>query len=128
MLGEGLGVRSAVGGPIVVDGGLWGVMVAKTEDPEPLPADTESRITAFTELVATAISNAEARGEVARLAEEQAALRRVATLVARQASPTEVFTKVAEEVGLLLGAESGFMVSYGDEGTARVGAGGGEAA
>src|SRR3954468_20275414 len=33
------------------------------------------------------------------LVQEQAALRRVATLVARQASPTEVFTKVAEEVG-----------------------------
>src|SRR5437763_8299468 len=120
MLGEGLGVRSAVGGPIVVDGGLWGVMVAKTEDPEPLPADTESRITAFTELVATAISNTEARGEVARLAEEQAALRRVATLVARQAAPSEGFTKGAEGGGLLLGAESVFMASHGDDGTAPV--------
>ena len=70
------------GAPIVVDGRLWGVMIASTTS-TPLPADTESRIAAFTELVATAISNTEAAREVRRLADEQAALRRVATLVAR---------------------------------------------
>src|SRR4051812_1654161 len=123
-----LGIRSTVGTPIVVDGRLWGVMFASSREPEPLPADTESRIGAFTELVATAISNAEARGEVGRLADEQTALRRVATLVARQASPTEVFTKVTEEVGLLLGAESVFMVSYNDDEAAGVVASWGESA
>src|SRR3954447_17166905 len=127
-LAQELGIRSTAGAPIVVDGRLWGVMVASTTEPVPLPSDTESRIAAFTELVATAISNAEARGEVARLAEEQAALRRVATLVARQASPTKVFTKVAEEVGRLLGAESVFMLSFGDDATATVVASWGEAA
>jgi signal transduction histidine kinase len=120
-LAEELGIRSAVGAPIVVDGHLWGVMVASTEDPEPLPADTESRITAFTELVATAISNTEARGEVGRLAEEQAALRRVATLVARQSPPAEVFTKVAEEMGgLLLGVDSALMHRYDPDGDATI--------
>ena len=48
-----------------------------------MPADTEARLTQFTELLATAVANAESRAELARLAEEQAALRRVATLVAR---------------------------------------------
>ena len=47
------------------------------------PPTRSTRLTDFTELVATAIANAEARAEVERLAEEQAALRRVATLVAR---------------------------------------------
>src|SRR6202011_252241 len=58
------GVRSAVGAPIMVDGHLWGAMIASSGDPEPLGPAAESKITAFTELVATAISNAEARGEV----------------------------------------------------------------
>ena len=52
-----------------------------------MPAVTESRLADFTELVATAIANADAREQVTRLAEEQAALRRVATLVAEGARP-----------------------------------------
>jgi hypothetical protein len=42
--------------------------------------------------------------ELQRLAAEQAALRRVATLVARESSPEEVFAQVADEVGLLVEA------------------------
>jgi signal transduction histidine kinase len=61
-----LGVRSAVGSPIVVEGRLWGVMVAGTAKPQPVPADTEQRIAGFAELAATAISNAQARVELAR--------------------------------------------------------------
>ena len=44
-----------------------------------------------------------------RLADEQAALRRVATLVAGGAQPTEVFTAVADELGRLIGAEATFV-------------------
>jgi signal transduction histidine kinase len=107
-----LGLRSSVGAPIVVDGHLWGVMVASSKDPEPLPADTECRIAGFTELVATAISNTEARVDAGRLAEEQAALRRVATLVARGVPPDELFAAVAEEVGTLLRADLAATVRY----------------
>jgi PAS domain S-box-containing protein len=53
------GVRSAVGAPIIVDGGLWGAMIAVAA--EPLPEDTASRMVQFTELVATAIANIDAR-------------------------------------------------------------------
>lgn len=70
-----LGVRSAVGTPILVEGGLWGVVIAGSTLAEPLPEDTEARLASFTELVATAIANAESRAELARLADEQAALR-----------------------------------------------------
>jgi PAS domain S-box-containing protein len=100
-----LGIGAAVGCPIVVDGRLWGSMIAAESQPEPLPADTESRIAEFTELIATAISNLQARAEVARLAEEQAALRRVATLVAEGASPSSVLDAVASEMEALLGAD-----------------------
>jgi GAF domain-containing protein len=104
-----LGVRSSVATPIVVEGRLWGTMVAVTSQSEPLRADTESRIAQFTELVATAIANAGARAEVERLAEEQAALRRVATLVARGAAPQELFSAAVEEVGQLLPVGSAAM-------------------
>jgi signal transduction histidine kinase len=102
-----LGIRSAVAAPIVVEGRLWGAMGATSQEEEPLPPDTESRIAAFTELVATAISNTEARVEVARLADEQAALRRVATLVARNAPPNEVWQAIAEEVHRLFSPDAG---------------------
>jgi pilus assembly protein TadC len=63
-----------------------------------LPADVLDRLAVFTELTATAIANSDARTEIERLAEEQAALRHVATLVARGAETEEVFAAVAREV------------------------------
>jgi signal transduction histidine kinase len=60
-----LRVRSGVGTAIVVEGRLWGAMVAVTRQPEAMPADAEARIGRFTELVATAISNIEARSQLA---------------------------------------------------------------
>jgi signal transduction histidine kinase len=60
-----LGFRSGVGCPIVVGGRLWGALVADSRQAEPLPATTESRIGQFTELVATAIANIQARSELA---------------------------------------------------------------
>ena len=51
------------------------------------------------------------------LAEEQAALRRVATLVARGAAPEEVFAAVAEEAGHLLPVDSASMCRYEPDGT-----------
>jgi signal transduction histidine kinase len=59
------GLHSSVGTPIVVEGRLWGVMTASAGSEQRLPADTEPRLASFTELVATAISNTEARNEVA---------------------------------------------------------------
>src|SRR5437879_8159937 len=44
-----------------------------------------------------------------QLADEQAALRRVATLVAGGARPAEVFSAVADELGHLIGAEASFV-------------------
>jgi len=104
------GYRSAVGSPIIVDGRLWGVMTAASSAEQPLPLDTEARLASFTELVATAIANAEGRSGLARLADEQAALRRIATLVARGVLPEEVFAAVTEELGRLLGADIAALV------------------
>ena len=116
---RGLGISSGVGSPIVVEDDLWGVAVAGCTRTRALPAGSESRIAEFTELVATAIANTEARGELRRIADEQAALRRVATLVARGVAPTDVFNAVAAEVGTVLGADFTLVSRY-DDGVAEV--------
>lgn len=60
-----LGVKSSVGSPIVVEGKLWGVMVASSTSASSLPDDAEARIENFTDLVGTAIANAESRTQLA---------------------------------------------------------------
>ena len=62
---RGQGIGSAVGTPIVVGGRLLGGDGRRLAAREPLPAGTEARIGEFTELVATAISNMQARTDLA---------------------------------------------------------------
>src|SRR4029450_2317293 len=94
-----LGVRAVVGAPIMLEGRLWGVTIAAWRQEGTVPvADAERVLAGFTELVAAAIANAESREELASLADEQAALRRVATLVAEGARPEDVFASVSDEV------------------------------
>ena len=120
------GVRSTVASPIVVERRLWGAMVVLSPRDEPLPEDTEARLTDFTELLATAIANAESREALAGLADEQAALRRVATLVAGGTEPDRLFDAVADEVRQLLGAERSGIVRFENDGAVvTVGAHGG---
>jgi PAS domain S-box-containing protein len=115
-----MGVRSAVATPLIVDGRLWGVMAAGSRVGVPLPADTEARLASFTELLATAVANAESRAGLARLAEEQAALRRVATLVARGTQPEAVFAAVTGELGQLLPVDIAGMGRYQSDATITV--------
>lgn len=109
------GIRSTVGVPIVVAGRLWGTIVGSTTEPDPLPEDTASRLADFTELLATAIENAEPREALERLVDEQAALRRVATLVAHGVRPDEIFAAVSDEVGRLVGTDSAAVVRFDDD-------------
>jgi PAS domain S-box-containing protein len=119
------GMRSGVACPITVEGRLWGAIAVFSPRHEPFPENTEARLADFTELVATALANAESRGELAaseararKLAEEQAALRRVATLVAHKSSPDEIFAVVAEEVGHVLCVPIVALVRYETDGSA----------
>jgi signal transduction histidine kinase len=114
-----IGSCAEVGVPVSVEGGLWGGMVVGSRA-GPLPAGTEERLAAFTELAATAVANAQARVELRGFADEQAALRRVATLVADAAPPEEVFTAVAEEAGRLLHANFATISRYGPDSSATV--------
>jgi signal transduction histidine kinase len=128
----------SVRAPIVVDGAEWGMIAVRREQRrETLPTfagaytgrivlatesthEIERRLTAFTELVATGISKAQADEDLRRLAEEQAALRRVATLVAEAAPPSEIFAAVAEEVSSILELPGIELARYGDDATATV--------
>ncbi|MEU6553362.1 DUF4118 domain-containing protein [Streptomyces sp. NPDC046915] len=58
------GVRSSVGCPIVVAGRLWGVIIVSKKSEGSFPANTESQISAFTDLVVIAIENARASAEL----------------------------------------------------------------
>ena len=87
---------------------------------EPLPPGTETRLAGFTDLAATAIANAQARVELREFAEEQAALRRVATLVARAAPPEEVFDAITREAGRLLRVDQAVLSRYDPDGQVTV--------
>ena len=115
-----LGWRSSVGAPITVEGELWGALVVVTTRDRTLPPDTERRLVKFTDLVATAIANAASREELTVLAEEQAALRRVATLVAEGARPDEVFAAVGDEVARTLGVPIAAMLRFDPDGIVTV--------
>jgi GAF domain-containing protein len=118
------GVGSAAGVPIFVEDRMWGVLAVSQPDlglpPGPegrgLPLGAERRLQQFAELVAAALANAQARAEVQQLADEQAALRRVAELAARSVSPQEVFEAVAAEASHLVGDEAMTLSRFDDRG------------
>jgi PAS domain S-box-containing protein len=62
---RGVGAAAAAAAPIVVSGRPWGAIVAAWKQPEMAGGDTEIRIGQFTELVATAVANAESGAELA---------------------------------------------------------------
>jgi len=119
-----MGLRCTVGAPIIVNGRVWGTAAVGSSAPDPLPPDAEARIGDFADLVATAIANADAhfqlqdsRDSLGVLARQQAALRRVATLVARGVSQSDVFTAVAEEMARCLGVDNAEVHRYEPDGT-----------
>ena len=114
------GTGAGVGGPIVVDGRLWGAMAVGSRSAEALPPGSEDRVAQFAELVSTAISNIESRAKVERIAAEQAALRRVAELVARHAAAEQVFALVTQELSHLLEVTMVGTVRFEPDGTATI--------
>ena len=119
-----LGIKSYVAAPIEVSGELWGAVVMWLRSEEEFPEDAEERLVQFGKLVAVALANAQAREDLATLADEQAALSRVAVAVATGELPERLFDTVSEEVGRLFGARSAATVRYLDGEDASVIVGG----
>ena len=113
-------IRSAVGVPILVDDRPWGVICVANPGGAPLRQGIEEGLSDFTELLATAIARAEAREALARLADEQTALRRVATLVAEGVRPAKIFSAVSDEVGQLFATHVAAVVRFDPEDQAIV--------
>jgi signal transduction histidine kinase len=114
------GIAASAGAPIVVEGRLWGVVLAAWSQGRAMPDGSESRLAQFSELTATAIANAQSRAALRELADRQAAVGRVATLVAGGATPDVVFDAVTEETLALLGANGTALMRYEGDGTALV--------
>lgn len=93
---EVAGLHASAGVPIAVDGQLWGMLAATSMD-GPLPPDIEGRLSQFAGTVATAVAGAQARAELRALADKQAALRRVAELIARGAEEDQIYHAVSVE-------------------------------
>jgi signal transduction histidine kinase len=128
-----IGVQCMVGVPINVGPRVWGVLAVASRT-DPLPPDIESRMADFAELVGTSIANAATRSDLQAsrdslreladnlsvLARQQAALRRVATLVARGVSQSEVFSAVAEEMAGCLEVGNAEVLRFEDDGASVV--------
>jgi signal transduction histidine kinase len=114
-----LRLQAAVASPITVAGRQWGVIVAATTQRD-LPTGTEIRVGHFIELAATAIANAQAEQRLRDLVETQAALRRLAMLVARGEPPEVLFAAVTREVLRHFGHDTARMIRFELDGTATV--------
>ncbi|HEY0935106.1 MAG TPA: GAF domain-containing protein, partial [Trebonia sp.] len=116
---ERYGLGSAVSVPIMVEGQLWGMLGCLTEGRR-LPVDTEDRLQKFAELVTAAIANSQTQAEMQHLADDQAAFRRVAELVARDAPVEQVFAEVAAETSRVLGGRAAALLRFDPDGSAVV--------
>jgi signal transduction histidine kinase len=85
-----------------------------------MPAAIESHLADFAELASTAISAAHTRAQLRILADEQAALRRVAELVAREAPPDEVLEAVAAQASQLAGVDFTTLLRFELDGSTEI--------
>jgi signal transduction histidine kinase len=120
-------VRTGIGAPVVVDGRVWGTITGGWLGTVPAPPDAERHLTGFAELLALAVANADSRAALAaseatarKLEEEQAALRRVATAVARGDSPDDVFGATVAELHAVAAAEATALMRYEGDGAATI--------
>jgi signal transduction histidine kinase len=110
-----LGLYSGVGAPVHVGGELWGALIVSSVRPNGFPSDAEHRVAEFAELAGVAVAEADGREHLQRMADEQAALRRVATLVAVEHDAPTLFSKVTEEAARVMGALQGNLTRYEGE-------------
>jgi signal transduction histidine kinase len=109
-LASGHGFLSSAAAPILAEDRLWGVLVAAGRGA--LPPQIEDKLARFAGLAGTAVASSQARADVQALADEQAALLRVAELVARGGPSDAVFEAVAAEAQRLLDGQPMILVRF----------------
>ena len=60
-----MGIKSAVGAPVKVAGGIWGGIIASSGRPHAFPEGAENQLADFAELVTAALANVDAREQLA---------------------------------------------------------------
>lgn len=107
------GYSSSAAAPVLAEDRLWGALVAAGR--EALPPRIEEQLSRFAELAGTAIASSQARADVQALADERAALLRVAEQVARGGPPDAIFAAVAAEAQQLLGGQPMTLVRFEED-------------
>src|SRR6478752_233621 len=110
-----LGITAGAAAPILVEGRLWGVLAAMVCSGS-VVIGLEDQLAEFADLAATAVAAAQAKDELRHIADEQAALRRVAELAAQGADPAHVFAVLAIEAATLLRGAAITVASFDDDG------------
>ncbi len=111
--------QSSIVAPIRLGGEQWGLLGATTAAGS-FPAGTEHRLNQFADLAAAALANAQARAEIQALADEQAALRRVAELAARDAPIGQVLSAIALEASAVANVEYSGLLRYNVDGSTEI--------
>ena len=114
------GPRGTLAFPIISGGEVILVLQLSSDDPTAPDSGTLEVLESTFQNVLQFAERREAEAAERRLAAEQAALRRVATLIAKGAEPEAVFQAVTSEVGHLFEAETANMVQYRPEGTSAI--------
>ncbi|MDN5776071.1 MAG: GAF domain-containing protein [Humibacillus sp.] len=96
-----IGTPSAVSVPIMVGRQVWGSLAAGSIG-DSLPLDAEERLSMFVGIMAAWIESAQVRDDLAAMADEQAALRRVAELMVLDVSQEKLFDAVASQAAELV--------------------------
>ncbi len=108
-------ITSSVGVPLELDGRVWGAMFVHSIGGVPLPANTEERLSHFDASMSAVVTNIQRVAVVEQLIAEQAALLRVAELVARESAAEDLFRSVAEQLGLLTRVSGAQVFRFDDE-------------
>jgi signal transduction histidine kinase len=119
-----MGARSGVAAPIIVEGHLWGMIAIVGR--RRFAANAEQRMAGFSELVGTAIANAEGRASLRKVRRSPPARRRTGGVAAGRhagrprGTPGRVFPAVAQEVRHILGADASIIVRLDPDGEVTV--------
>ena len=114
------GFQAGVAAPVRSGGAIWGAVYAATSGGAELPDEAEERLGRFAELVGLGIANAEDRRVILDHAAEQAAIARVARVVAEDAEPQEVFQLLCREAADLFGLPSGAVARLVGDGSVQM--------